>query len=471
MADTDAEPPVTHVISFDYDAADRCTLIARINDVRFHIAVDPKRLESNNKEDTEIGYEYSRRLQALREQAAREDSTTQSADSGIEVTDTKSQSEESREEEADRPQERTETEDEGLPDTFEKDAETSLQNWILSCMGDEVARLAPNHDEHPQYSLHDWYNTPAFFFDLAIEDSQLSPVETRETPQLRKTLDDLLPSLPMPKYITNLPDLPWLDPTNIKVVSTSTHSPACPIHPALVSTNFPNTKKNQTFFFKPVDPTQPSPTKREILLLHKIHSLNLSSRINVPTLHALVRSSSKTSIMGLLLTPIPEPLTPLTTYLAPSTLPLPKRESYAEQIHDIISVLHANKIVFGDAKADNFLIDKDGKLWIIDFGGSYTEGWVEEEDMETEKGDWQGVERVRGALRGEDLDLDKDKDGEGNGDGGEQGVKVVERCGCGSCSEGKQKGQQKGQQKGKRKRAEDDENGEKGREKARKRSN
>jgi hypothetical protein len=452
MSDNNVETPVTHIISFDYDDCDRCTLIARINDVRFHIAVDRKRLQSSTKEDTGIVNEYSRRLQALREHPAHEESTSQSADSGIEVTDTESKPDESDEESAEWSERRTEVEDEGLTDTSGEDAEISMQNWLLSCMADEVARLAPNHARTPQYSLHDWYNTPASFFDLAIEKAELTPIEAKETPQLRKTLDDLLPSLPMPKYIRDLPNLPWVDPTDIKVLSTSTHDPACPVHPALVLTRIPDAKTNEAFFFKAVDPTHPSPTKREIQVLQKIHHLNLDSQINVPKLHALVRcnkSSSKNSIMGLLLTPIPEPVTPLTKHLTPSTLPASTRNSYAEQVQKTISILHSNNIVFGDAKADNFLIDKDGKLWIIDFGGSYTEGWVDEENMETETGDWQGIEKVRGALKGEDLDAD--------------GVKVVEGCECGSerCSEGRDG-------KGKRKRkANDEEGGEKARKKSR----
>ena len=54
--------------------------------------------------------------------------------------------------------------------------------------------------------------------------------------------------------------------------------------------------------------------------------------------------------------------------------------------------------MWGDAKADSFLVDRDEKPWIIDFGGSYTEGWVDLDLNETEEGDEMGVEKVVNAL-------------------------------------------------------------------------
>jgi len=60
--------------------------------------------------------------------------------------------------------------------------------------------------------------------------------------------------------------------------------------------------------------------------------------------------------------------------------------------------LHENGIVWGDAKADNFMVDKNDHLWIIDFGGSYTDGWVDPEFMETVEGDAMGVTRIVNAL-------------------------------------------------------------------------
>jgi hypothetical protein len=65
----------------------------------------------------------------------------------------------------------------------------------------------------------------------------------------------------------------------------------------------------------------------------------------------------------------------------------------------MVEVLHENGLVWGDAKGDNFLVDGEvEKVWMIDFGGSWTEGWVDEKLKETEEGDWQGTEKVVNAL-------------------------------------------------------------------------
>jgi hypothetical protein len=61
-------------------------------------------------------------------------------------------------------------------------------------------------------------------------------------------------------------------------------------------------------------------------------------------------------------------------------------------------------IIWGDAKADNFMVDKNDELWIIDFGGSYTEGWVDPELSDTLEGDEQGLEKVQEALEHPDDD-------------------------------------------------------------------
>ena len=423
----EADTPVTHILDFFDDDEDACELTARINDVRFHITVHPYRLKSKSRNDNLLLQEYKTRLKAVRDNqniapertdAHNPGQTSQSegGDSGVDIRDDTAKSSPSKDSAVSL---EIEHEDSKADDSSKRsdvgDREIALQNWILSCFSDEVARLAPRRDSNSPLSLYDWYNIPAAFFELTVKDDQLIPEEIDETPQLRKRLEDLLPSLPMPKYISSLPGLPTIDPHDITVRTELTHNPTIPVHPALVRTQLPDNNTPLEVFFKPVDPTQPSPTKREITLLHKIHSLGLDKQINVPRLHALVSSPPKpgccksTSIMGVLLTPIPTPLTPLTDYLTPSSLSEAKRSECANECQRIISVLHENDIVFGDAKADNFLVDKNGKLWIIDFGGSYTEGWVDAELEETKDGDRQGVDKISSGLLGEDEGSDENE--------------------------------------------------------------
>ncbi|KAH0430444.1 hypothetical protein CcaCcLH18_07824 [Colletotrichum camelliae] len=75
------------------------------------------------------------------------------------------------------------------------------------------------------------------------------------------------------------------------------------------------------------------------------------------------------------------------------------RERWAAQISTSLKELHDKDIIWGDAKAENILIDKDDNAWVIDFGGSYTHGWVDKEKAGTLAGDAQGLAKILDILR------------------------------------------------------------------------
>jgi hypothetical protein len=53
----------------------------------------------------------------------------------------------------------------------------------------------------------------------------------------------------------------------------------------------------------------------------------------------------------------------------------------------------------GDAKPDNILIHTaTNDCWLIDFGGSWTDGWVDEKLGESVAGDQQGVMKIMAFL-------------------------------------------------------------------------
>jgi Ser/Thr protein kinase RdoA (MazF antagonist) len=64
------------------------------------------------------------------------------------------------------------------------------------------------------------------------------------------------------------------------------------------------------------------------------------------------------------------------------------------QLRHLINQLHAASIVWGDAKPDNVLINKNADAWVIDFGGGYTEGWVPTELTGTVEGDLHALEKI-----------------------------------------------------------------------------
>lgn len=71
-----------------------------------------------------------------------------------------------------------------------------------------------------------------------------------------------------------------------------------------------------------------------------------------------------------------------------------RRRKWRQQIEHTMTLLHQHGFIWGDVKADNVLVDKDERPWLIDFGGSWTEGWVEEHLAETKEGDMQGLRQL-----------------------------------------------------------------------------
>ncbi|OAR02229.1 hypothetical protein LLEC1_03826 [Akanthomyces lecanii] len=69
--------------------------------------------------------------------------------------------------------------------------------------------------------------------------------------------------------------------------------------------------------------------------------------------------------------------------------------SWADDLSDTLGHLHQAGCVWGDAKPENVLVDKDDNVWIIDFGGGHTPGWVQEEDEGTRKGDLEAMSKIR----------------------------------------------------------------------------
>ncbi|KAI0133248.1 hypothetical protein F4776DRAFT_125823 [Hypoxylon sp. NC0597] len=77
-----------------------------------------------------------------------------------------------------------------------------------------------------------------------------------------------------------------------------------------------------------------------------------------------------------------------------------RRKKWSLQIRETIAQLHEISVVWGDAKPDNVLIDsKTDDIYIIDFGGGYTDGCGAEATMNTIEGDVQASKKIDNYLQ------------------------------------------------------------------------
>ena len=144
-------------------------------------------------------------------------------------------------------------------------------------------------------------------------------------------------------------------------------------------------------FFKPYHCGHRKTAERELKAYTQIRQANLS-QLRTSTLFVLVYDDNKL-LLGLLLYYIDCKASTLQHTVTPE-VSLSMRQYWAAEIEETIARLHEAGIIWGDAKAANILVDAHNDPWIIDFGGSYTPGWVEKNLAETIEGDKQGLSRI-----------------------------------------------------------------------------
>lgn len=447
-----------HVLDFDLDNDnDYCGLTVLVKDFRFHIMADLKDLLKSTSDDdqiddddypienaAQIGEEFRKLVAALRAEQEEAEykggagvqdgtnepkklaesekrhtphketdtATTSDSDSGVDVA--------SPELQATRKKDNLVPSSTSLTDTeaqAQEDPDKALRSWMLKPFAKIFEGLEPvpkieGAAGADRQTLQEWYSGPTYFYKLKIGgDGRIAEEQLESSRDLEGRINKMVPRISVPKSLHKL-DVAWYDASDVEVVSAGDH---CSLHgPTEVRIRRKTVKSDEdgdddeddgnpdtVYFFKRVDPAQAPPTKRELEVLKDIEDKGLHHKINVPVVKGIVRwygsGGSGNQMMGFLQTAIEDP-TPLTRMLD-SDVVEDKRQEWAKQARKAIKVLHDNDIIWGDAKADNFMVDRHGRLWIIDFGGSYTEGWVDPDLEETEEGDDMGVDKIVGALR------------------------------------------------------------------------
>ncbi|PGH28671.1 hypothetical protein GX50_08585 [[Emmonsia] crescens] len=218
--------------------------------------------------------------------------------------------------------------------------------------------LAPRPTEPQIITLEEYYTTPAIHLTITVNDGKLTAIQSSHKP------DDLMPRTSLSSsYTAMTASVPLLDPSKVKL---------------------PWDSENER-------PLRPS----KVLTLLRLHQLGLNDKIRVPKLHGFVSSGNKSNmeICGILITYIKFRRTLASRDEIRKAAPY-LRETWIHQLKEMVNEFHKAGIIWGDVKPGNVLIDMENNLWIIDFGGSYTPGWVDEKLMETVEGDLQGLSKI-----------------------------------------------------------------------------
>ncbi|KAI0192807.1 hypothetical protein F4808DRAFT_453368 [Astrocystis sublimbata] len=120
------------------------------------------------------------------------------------------------------------------------------------------------------------------------------------------------------------------------------------------------------------------------------------SDVRVGRLYGVAHEEKEDFTLGLLLAYIDHRAT-LYDVVREDT-PLAMKQKWARQIENTLKELHRVGVIWGDAKADNVIIDNEDNVVLTDFEGGYTNGWVSAEKAGTVEGDLQGLQNIMAFL-------------------------------------------------------------------------
>ncbi|KAH8159068.1 hypothetical protein CIB48_g9174 [Xylaria polymorpha] len=139
--------------------------------------------------------------------------------------------------------------------------------------------------------------------------------------------------------------------------------------------------------------------QRELSCLLTISTCQHAAALRVPKLLGLVEAADDGRTIGLLQEYVPcsdtWELSTLQNIESVSSIAKARREKWASQIQETVHLLHQIGVTWGDGKAANVLIHRDtDDVWIIDFGGGWSDGWVGQELSGTVEGDFVAVKKI-----------------------------------------------------------------------------
>ncbi|KJZ69329.1 hypothetical protein HIM_11287 [Hirsutella minnesotensis 3608] len=258
-------------------------------------------------------------------------------------------------------------------------------DWAVRPFLPILENLAPQRTDLSNVTLQDYLSSESFECELGSMNDKLEPGPVI----LHERMDDWMESsFGSSPWKTTLPSF---HPSRINIIGDDPRY-ILDEDPARVCVN------GQELFFKSFDFVGEEIGKGEVAKHEQIFRANLRSHIRTSRAYGVVQGDNGRPL-GILLYRIDEDTT-LTGALSPITPENTKRR-WALQLRESLQALHQAGIIWGDAKPDNVIIDRQGDAWIIDFGGGHTKGWVDENKAGTVEGDLQGLRNILKFLFGE----------------------------------------------------------------------
>ena len=280
-------------------------------------------------------------------------------------------------------------EPEYIPDINEEvefdDPLEEIRDWILQPFL-PIFHSLPSLDLGRKYTLENCLFSEEFHYTVKAVGGNLVPVFLEKTDSKKNHLvGAILPSSSHVDYSA----FPVYHPSEIHVPvnAESTSLPSIPRKVFIRGQSSPS-------FFNIVYGGDAGITVRELHAYSKIHAAQFDVTVLTSRLHGLVQDHDG-HVMGLLLSFIDCRGVTLSCIDTHNPKYSNLGQKWFSQISLSLKHLHSRGIAWGDAKAANVLIDVNQDAYLIDFGGGYTEGWVERDKCNSIAGDLQGLEKIK----------------------------------------------------------------------------
>lgn len=265
-----------------------------------------------------------------------------------------------------------------------------LQNWMLVPFEPIFESLASTRDKSGlSHTLRDFYSRVTVYYTLKTVDGTLVPTPSPEVEKNEIPAYELSASMAYDHRIKGTDFIrrcTSFEPSEIRLWSEDPNDTFSSYNKVLVNGGTP-------CFFKKFAAGKKTAI-REINAYLRLEEVKTRELMFVPRLIGVVKAEGSDYLLGF-----------LTSYIGNGTDGYKSVDKYAtrpEISHELkmrwavqatftLKLLHEAGIVWGDAKADNLLLDENNDAWLIDFGGSFTEGWVDKEKADTLEGDIQGM--------------------------------------------------------------------------------